>query len=241
MADREGPWRGIGTRIRDLAIGAPGTGGNSGSGNYDRLGRIRNALETTLTGFQNLAGTYDRESGARQDAAVEFARGESEASLQPTLTDRDIQDLYAEDVDRIDEAGTENASALRSMLGGAGVTGGGQAAAFATQIGNARTAAYAGAKRSLRGLRAKLDADTNVRRWGQGVQLAAMMAAPRSDAMIQAWGQTANVRMTQEGNELGLITAREQAQAMKDAADQEWWETLAGGAFSLARKALPFG
>lgn len=183
--------------------------------NVAHLAEMRQGTATSLLGFGEEAFRIRDEEDARQQEALGFLKEQNEESLQPTLTDRDIQDLFAGDTDRANFAGQDNASALRGMLGGAGITGGGGAAAMATKVNLARLGQIATAKRDLRGLRAQLDADTNIRRFQQGLSVAGMMAMGPSDTGLGALGEISGVYLTREANEQGRISAANSAQQMR--------------------------
>jgi hypothetical protein len=134
-----------------------------------------------------------------------------------TMNEQDIRRQFSRDADAAGGDMLSRMGALRSYLGGAGVTGGGMAAGMASQYNLARMGQTTDARRALFIEKSKADALDRARNFQNQLTFASAVNRPVSMLYSDYLGQAAGIRLGQSGVERQYMAADKAADAAKDA------------------------
>lgn len=242
---------GGGARSRGGGTGAK-TGSQYASELDQRFGagsRVRGLLTPTGTDTQtansrqavNIALGEQLQEGFRfgeqADADRALALGQLEGNFdrlhQETLSEQDIQNIFARKTDAAQQGELADASELRALAGSMGNTGGGQLLAHRIRASDRRFNAIKGAKRDAKITRAITATEDRAREMQDRMALAQFQMSDRSMVPLDTLTNLTDIRFGQAGLEFGAQAARESAAATRSAGKDAKEGAIIGGALGL--------
>lgn len=163
-------------------------------------------------GSQYAFGLADVEE-QRGQRAEDLVRGALNETDKPSMSQGDIDRMFGAEADRASSSFIENIGALRDMLGGAGITGGGLPAALASQMELTRQGQITDARRSLMIEKSKMDAADRMRKFNNSLTLAQIVARSPSAVGLDWLNQILQLRLSQGALERQDHAATEAAKA----------------------------
>lgn len=193
----------------------------------------RNQLAQATTGLLGEGFRIQQENERRRGEALELMTGAYNRSLAPTLTDDQIDLLYARETDRAAEVLSGDLGFLRDSLGVAGVTGGGFAADLGLQAHQQFARTLAEGKRDLRIAKMQQDSADALRNLQSAFGLGSFIAQGADETGLAVLGEYTGIVASLLGVELGAKAAKEAASAAETGALLGLGGSLAGGAIGL--------
>lgn len=157
------------------------------------------------------------EEERRGQAAEDILRQGVARFDKPSMSDADIQRQFGSGADEAARGYNANLKNLRSVLGGAGVTGGARAQGQAINFEAQRQRILTDTRRSLYEKQVQTDMMDRQQRFSAEMALAAQVGRDPSVATMDWLGTGANTAMGLYGIEAGQNSAKKQASAQKQA------------------------
>lgn len=156
-----------------------------------------------------------------------------EGANVPTMTDAQINAAFGMKADEASREYLSGLSALRSYLGGAGITGGGHAAGLASQYGLARQGQMTDARRGLFLERVKQDALDRQRNLQNRLVYAQVVGREPSTVWADFLSNITEVRLMERGQALADKASERAADASEQAGLMSGIGGLVGGLSGL--------
>lgn len=172
-----------------------------------------------------------RDTEESRGGAAETLIGQAlPAANAPTWTDESIRTALGQGSDAAGQDFLKGQDALRSYLGGAGVTGGGLAAGLGTNLELGRLGQVTDARRSFYLDKVRTDAADRARNFQNTLTYANAVNRPVSGAYADYLSNLSQLRLGQYGLEKGYFANKDKAKAAEDAGWMNLLGSLGGAA-----------
>lgn len=171
------------------------------------------------------------ENNANRQRAQDFLTSNFERNTRTTITEDDINRMFAAEADRISAGAETSQDFLTGFLGSAGITGGGLAAGLASNLNLERLGQVTNARRDLRIFKAQQDFQDSTRNLTFGRDVASVLGRETDETGLAVLAEVLGVDMSVLGAEFAHEAASKAASAAEKAA-------LIGGAGQIAGAGL---
>ena len=193
----------------------------------------RQALNVALGSQLEEGFRFGEQADADRDLALGQLTGNFDRLHQETLTEQDIQNMFARETDAAHKGELTDTAELRALAGSIGNTGGGQMLSHRIRASDRRFTAIKGAKRDAKITRAITATEDRAREMQDRMMLAQFQMSDRSMVPLDTLTNLTDIRFGQAGLEFGAQAARESAAATRAAGKDAKEGAIIGGALGI--------